>query len=574
MNAARATVLVVDDEPGIREMLAYELTEMGFEVETADSGMAAVRALERRRFDLAVTDLKMPGMDGVATVQALRGLDPAIQVIVATGYASVDTAVACMKGGAYDYIHKPFDMDELRLLLERALEKGHLQGSLALYEASRSLLATLAPADLVRLVFTLARRVLRADDIGLLLARGEPGVFDVHCPPGASLSAALLHELASGVLDGGAPRRLPSPAWPELPAPMAAGGHASALVYPLVARDRLLGALAVLRRTGSPEFSRSELDKGAVFSGQLALSLDNARLHEELGRRVQELMATREQLIQSEKLAFAGHLARSVGHEINNPLAIVRANLDSLRDYSSVVAGLSVAAMGAAAYLAGQPVADAQEHARRIAEAHTREPRGDKLVHDITEVIDETLDGVQRITSLVKGFALLSATGDKTPAESVELRQVVAECLAELPREVALEPSGAAAEAPSCPVLVVREDLRAALFNLLGYVCAPERERAPEGPAPRVRVGRVDGRPTILLLDETLLLSAEDRRRLFDPRVEVHSVAPHLGRTMRLNLALALAYQMLQRNGADISTGADGPGLSLRIAFDAHDAAA
>jgi DNA-binding NtrC family response regulator len=124
--STRASVLVIDDEPGIREMLAYELSQDGFDVEMAENGLAAVEAVKRRKFDLAITDLRMPGMDGVATVEALRLLDPKIEVIVATGYASVETAVACMKRGAYDYIQKPFDLPELKLLLDRAAQKGYL----------------------------------------------------------------------------------------------------------------------------------------------------------------------------------------------------------------------------------------------------------------------------------------------------------------------------------------------------------------------------------------------------------------------------------------------------------------
>jgi DNA-binding NtrC family response regulator len=178
--STRAAVLVIDDEPGIRDMLAYELSMEGFDVETADSGMAAVEAVKRRKFDLAVTDLKMPGMDGVATVEALRSLDPDIEVIVATGYASVETAVACMKRGAYDYIQKPYDLAELKLLLERATQKSHLQSVVALYEASRALMSTLNHADLVQLVVTLAQRVLRADNIGLLLRNKDEKGFTIH----------------------------------------------------------------------------------------------------------------------------------------------------------------------------------------------------------------------------------------------------------------------------------------------------------------------------------------------------------------------------------------------------------
>jgi DNA-binding NtrC family response regulator len=120
---ARVTILVIDDEPGIREMLTFALSADDLEIETADSGYAAVEAVQRRKFDVAITDLKMPGMDGAATVEALRRIDPEIEIIVATAFASLDATASCMPGGAYDYIQKPFDLAELRLLIDRAVQK-------------------------------------------------------------------------------------------------------------------------------------------------------------------------------------------------------------------------------------------------------------------------------------------------------------------------------------------------------------------------------------------------------------------------------------------------------------------
>ena len=113
MIQTKGTVLVIDDEKDMREMLAFNLNQEGFEVVSAENGEAAVEAVKKRKFDLAVTDLKMPGMGGVATVAALKEIDPDIEIIVATGYASVETAVACMRHGAYDYICKPFSLQEL-----------------------------------------------------------------------------------------------------------------------------------------------------------------------------------------------------------------------------------------------------------------------------------------------------------------------------------------------------------------------------------------------------------------------------------------------------------------------------
>ena len=119
----RAAVLVIDDEPDVRDFLAFLLLQDGFEVATADSGKAAVQAVEARHFDIALTDIRMPGMGGLATLLALRKIQEDIQVIVATGYAQSEEARACLNSGACGLLQKPFDIAELRLLIERILER-------------------------------------------------------------------------------------------------------------------------------------------------------------------------------------------------------------------------------------------------------------------------------------------------------------------------------------------------------------------------------------------------------------------------------------------------------------------
>ncbi len=122
-NRPRAAVLVIDDESDVRDFLAFLLLQYGFEVATADSGKAAVKAVEAQRFDIALTDIRMPGMDGLATLLALREVQEDIQVIVATGYAQSEEAIACLKLGACGLLQKPFDIAELKLLIDRILKR-------------------------------------------------------------------------------------------------------------------------------------------------------------------------------------------------------------------------------------------------------------------------------------------------------------------------------------------------------------------------------------------------------------------------------------------------------------------
>ena len=112
-------ILIVDDEPLMRLSMVDALEGVGCEVAAAATGTEGVHVLDKRQFDLVITDLRLPGADGVAILKACKERNPNTEVIVITAHGSVDTAVGAMKLGAYDYITKPFQMDELLLIVER-----------------------------------------------------------------------------------------------------------------------------------------------------------------------------------------------------------------------------------------------------------------------------------------------------------------------------------------------------------------------------------------------------------------------------------------------------------------------
>ena len=118
----KASILIVDDENVVRDSLGKWFEEEGFNVETATSARDTLLKLPGQRWDLALVDIKMPGMDGLELQRKIREVDPEIIVIIMTGYASVETAVQALKDGAYDYIMKPFDPDDLSHVIRKALE--------------------------------------------------------------------------------------------------------------------------------------------------------------------------------------------------------------------------------------------------------------------------------------------------------------------------------------------------------------------------------------------------------------------------------------------------------------------
>src|SRR5512133_230281 len=107
----KSGILIVDDEAVIREGMRRILAGAGYHVETSSSGRTAIEKIQEQDFDVVITDLKMPGMDGIEVLKSIKILQPEVPVIMITGYSTVDTAVEAMKNGAFDYIAKPFTSD-------------------------------------------------------------------------------------------------------------------------------------------------------------------------------------------------------------------------------------------------------------------------------------------------------------------------------------------------------------------------------------------------------------------------------------------------------------------------------
>ena len=124
------SILIADDEPGIRESLADVLVDAGYDAHTAADGAEALAAIGERNFALVVTDLRMPGADGLEVLRKVRELAPQTVVLVMTAHATLDTAVAALREGASDYALKPISFDELLAKISRLLEYRHLTLSL------------------------------------------------------------------------------------------------------------------------------------------------------------------------------------------------------------------------------------------------------------------------------------------------------------------------------------------------------------------------------------------------------------------------------------------------------------
>jgi DNA-binding NtrC family response regulator len=120
MKSLPINILLVDDEKDFAEMLSFRLEEKGHRVKLAFSGREALDALAENQTDVVIMDIRMPGLDGITTLKEVKARHPIVEVILLTGYGAVDTAVEGMKSGAFDYLVKPPDHEELLAKLEAA----------------------------------------------------------------------------------------------------------------------------------------------------------------------------------------------------------------------------------------------------------------------------------------------------------------------------------------------------------------------------------------------------------------------------------------------------------------------
>jgi len=181
-------ILVVDDEQSLQEVLSIMLKRAGYAVTAVSDGEEAIEQLQKEIFDLVITDLRMPKVDGMEVLRAVKSASPETVVLIITAFATADSAVEAMKQGAYDYLTKPFQVDEVQLIIRNALEKRRLTTENILLKremASQSSFAQLVgQSEAMQKVFDVVKKV--ADSKSNVLICGESGT-------GKELVARAIH---------------------------------------------------------------------------------------------------------------------------------------------------------------------------------------------------------------------------------------------------------------------------------------------------------------------------------------------------------------------------------------------
>jgi DNA-binding NtrC family response regulator len=188
-----STVLIVDDEQTLARSAKAFLVDHGYEAEVAGSGEQALELLERLQPDVVFADVRLPGMSGIDLLKRIREFDPVLPVIMLTAYGSIEGAVEAVKLGAFDYVKKPVDLEELKLLADRARENRQLKQELSYYRRRATedggFATMVGQSSAVRAILERARQIAELEDTPPVLLTGETGT-------GKGLLARAIH--ASG----------------------------------------------------------------------------------------------------------------------------------------------------------------------------------------------------------------------------------------------------------------------------------------------------------------------------------------------------------------------------------------
>jgi putative nucleotidyltransferase with HDIG domain len=324
----RPRVLVVDDEKFIRDIIADFLGMEGYIVRTAEDGTSAVTELERARYDMVISDLKMPKMGGLDLLKEVARVHPDTLTVIMTGFGTVETAIDAMKRGAYDYILKPFKVEEIVHIVQRGLEKRRLAAenlrlreALSLYKVSEAIAASLSLDEVVSTLSDSALSEVRSDVVMTWLADGEGNFtlrslnYSALLEEGEELGeldpGKVVERLGSGpLIEHGARAR-------ELFATHPARQVSSVIVVPLKMRDRLLGFVATVSLTASRRFDEGQRKLLSIIASRAAAAIENARLYEDLQATFQQTIQSLARTIDKMDRYTSGHSERVARYAVN-----------------------------------------------------------------------------------------------------------------------------------------------------------------------------------------------------------------------------------------------------------------
>jgi signal transduction histidine kinase/DNA-binding response OmpR family regulator len=503
------TILVADEEPGVREMLRWELGERGYQVMTASDGDEAMAVLDHHEVDIVLSQIKMPGPEGLQFLRRSKQIAPLTEVVIATETGEIDSAAECVKSGAFGYIQRPYGMNDLCATLERALERRQLRSESALYQMSRVILDTREPHRLPDVIVQVAMEAMQADDVALML----PGHDDkLYTACSTALTESIRHEVHASIAQHVVNRA------PMLREPLLEGHENvhSYILYPLCMSERLIGVLVMSRLVNPREFRKLDLDKASVIASQTLLALENMRL-------VRHAIA-------AERFATVGQVATSIAHEVNNPIAYVLASQTHLRDQLVHVVELC-------------KMISAGAEPPQLRSAFDR-MGGQTFVDELVQAADDVREGAARVRDILRDTRALAHNNPNLKPSAFDINESIRSALRVVAAELRHKAEITTNLAEGLRVVGVAGQLSQVFVNLL--INAGEAFGNRSGNSLVITSKRVGGHILITLTDNGPGIARDQLPRIFDAFYTTKSVSG-------TGLGLPISRDIVRQHGGEIS---------------------
>ncbi len=353
-NPESPRILVVDDERVIREILSDFLSLEGYVVRTVEDGAEALKELQRKTYNLVISDLKMPNMGGLELIEKITSLQIPVLTVIMTGFGTVETAIEAMKKGAYDYILKPFKVEEVVHIVQRGLDRQRLQqenirlkDALSIYRISEAIATSLSMDKTLELVLEATLEAVDADVVTMLLE--DPDAQRAHDdPPGPFIEQM---RRVSHRADPHEPAPAPNfaevlPVFSEDKPLLVHGARAhrffvappqkrlvSFCSIPLKLKGRIIGMLNAYSYRRGNKFSEGQRKMLYVLGSRAAVSIENARLYARLLSANQDLTLANLSLEENFRQTIIGF-----AHALEESDRYTRGHSDRVANYARLIA--------------------------------------------------------------------------------------------------------------------------------------------------------------------------------------------------------------------------------------------
>jgi putative nucleotidyltransferase with HDIG domain len=340
-------VLVVDDEKVIREILSDFLTMEGYVVRTVEDGVAALRELQLRPYDLVISDLKMPQMGGIELLENIAAKNINVLTVIMTGFGTVETAIEAMKKGAYDYILKPFKVEEVVHVVQRGLDRQRLQAenirlreALSIYRISEAIATSLDLDQVLDVILDATIEETSADVVTLYLRNPKTQKYEEHRKKvgrelnhGDDMGTLDLHELEQ---------------FHRMDKPLLAHGIRASRFFsrapdnrrlvsfasvPMKLGDRTLGFLNAYSYTRGKKFDEGQRKLLSILGSRAAVSIENARLYEDIVGKNRALSLANQSLEENFRQTIVGF-----AHALDESDRYTRGHSERVAHYAMLIA--------------------------------------------------------------------------------------------------------------------------------------------------------------------------------------------------------------------------------------------